>query len=269
MGQRFQAYVNYGKTDEPGKPGDNLFAMHLQWCWGRYAIVRAHQLVRFLDGARDNIFNPFGIGEHSHVGRRSWDGRREDLCILRALTELNTVDSTIVPGHDLMVEMNDMHKWLMDEGRLRRFPDTIKMDPLAQDNNDGFLVIQATKNEIKYAFCPDAYDIEPISASEYLQAYQGEWRDCDEETRSAIEGMVEDLEQHPLLTREEMTQIFDREYDKKLNIEGYKEPARKLKRNKSLNDVVREAKDRVGKQQPSLGGQQKEKDSKKREDNAR
>ena len=269
MGERWQAYVNYGKSNEPGTPGDNLFAMHLQWCWGEGSVVRAYQLVHFLDGTRENIFNPFGLGEHSHVGGRSWDGRREDLYILKALTELNTVASSIVPGHDLMVEANDMHKWLVEEGRLKRFPGTIKMDPLAQDNNHGFLVVQATKDEVKYAFCSDAYDIEPISASEYLRAYKGEWWDYDEETRSKIEEMVEDLERRPLLTREEMTQIFEREYDKKLNIEGYKEPDLKLNRQEPLSDVVKEAKDRVGKQQPALDGQSKEQDNKKRDDRVR
>lgn len=77
-----------------------------------------------------------------------------------------------------------------------------------------------------------------------------------------LKSFPDTINMDPLLTKEEMEQIFDREYDKKLNIEGYKEPVRKLKRNKSLNDVVREAKDRISKQQPSPGGQRKEKDNK-------
>lgn len=269
MGQRFQAYVNYGKSDEPGKPGDNLFAMHLQWCWGQYAIVRAHQLVDFLDGARENIFNPFGMGEHSRIGGSSFDGRRQDLYILRALTELNTVAATTVPGHDLMVEEIDHQNWLLKQGELKSIPTAIKLNPLMQDNNDGFLVIKATKDEIKYAFCRDTSAIEPVSAAEYLKGYEGEWWDYDAKTRGRIESMVEDLEKYPLLTKEEMTKIFDREYDKKLNIEGYKEPDKKLSKQKSLHDVVKEAKERAEKQQPSPGGQAKEKDSTKRSDPAR
>lgn len=269
MGERFQLYLNYGKTKEPGTPGENLFGMHLQWAWGHHVIARAHQLVHFLEGARGDMFNPFGLGEHSRVGGSSFDGRREDLYILKALTELNTLESTLVPGHDLMEEMNDLHEWLVEEGRLEHFPDTVKLDPLAQDNNSGFLTIQATKDEVKYAFCSDACDIEPISASEYLRGYQDEWWNIDEETRGKVEEMVEELERHPLLTREEMKQIFEREYDKKLNIEGYKKPDLKLGRHEPLNDVVKEAKDRVEKQQPSLDGQSREKDTKKRSDPAR
>ncbi|MBR3690199.1 MAG: hypothetical protein IKL97_03765 [Eggerthellaceae bacterium] len=257
MGQRFQAYVNYGKTNEPGSPGDNLFAMHLQWCWGHFAIIRAHQLIDFLNGTRDQMFNPFGLGEHSRVGGMSFDGRREDLYLLRALTEINTVSSSIVPGHDLMVEENDFHKWEYEEGKLKNFPDTIKMDPLVQDNNDGFLVIQATEKEIKYAFCKDVSEIEPVSASEYLREYRSEMSEFDAKERVTIETMVESIEQHPLLTKTEMEQIFDREYDKKLNIEGYKEPERKLSRSESLSEVVKEAKDRAKQQQPSIDQNQK------------
>ena len=269
MGERFQAYVSYGKSNEPGTPGGNLFSMHLQWAWGHHAVARAYQLVHFLEGSRGDMFNPFGLGEHSRVGGSSFDGRRNDLYILKALTELNTLESTLVPGHDLMEEMNELHEWLVEEGRLARFPDTIKMDPLAQDNNHGFLTIQATKDEVKYAFCSDVCDIEPISASEYLRGYLDDWWNIDEETRLKVEEMVEELERHPLLTREEMKQIFGREYDKKLNIEGYKEPDLKLSRNAPLGEVVKEAKGRAEKQQLPLDGQPKEKDSMKRSDPAR
>ena len=81
--------------------------------------------------------------------------------------------------------------------------------------------------------------------------------------------MVEDLERYPLLTKEEMTRIFDREYDKKLNIEGYKEPERKPRKEKSLHDVVKEARERAERQQPSLDGQSREKGNKKHSDPAR
>ena len=265
MGQRFQCYVNYGKQKAPGEPGENLFAMHLQWCWGQYSIVRAHQLVDFLDGARGDIFNPFGMGEHSRVGGSAFDGRREDLYILNALTEINTLASTIVPGHDLMAEELDYQKWLLGRGELTALPSTIRMDPLAQDNNDGFLVVQAAKEGIRYAFCKDVCAIDPVSASEYLQGYREEWWDYDEETRASVEAMAEKLDGYPLLSKEEMERIFEREYDKKLNIEGYREPEHP----EPLNEVVREAKDRAERQRPLPDDQANEKDNMKRSDPAR
>ncbi len=254
MGQRFQCYVSYGKQDEPGKPGDNLFAMHLQWCWGPFAIIRAHQLVDFLDGARENRFNPFGLGECSQVGGMSFDGRREDLYLLKALTEINTVSSSIVAGHNLMVEAHGTHKWLLEQDEISSIPSTIKMDPLAQDNNDGFLVIQVTPDEVKYAFCKDTSALEPIDASEYLNPYRGELERFDGDDRTTVEMMVEILKDYPLLTKDEMSQIFNREYDKSLNIEGYKEPERKLSRHEPLSEVVKEARNRTSeKNQPQAG----------------
>lgn len=250
MGQRFQTYVNYGNE------GENLFAMHLQWCWGQFAIIRAHQLVDFLDGAKENIFNPFGLGEHSRVGGMSYDGRREDLYLLKALTEINTVSSSIVAGHDLMEEDHNFDKWRFEDGKIASIPRTIHMDPLAQDNNDGFLVIQATAKEIKYAFCKDTSEMKPVSASEYVKGYRGEWQNFDAKDRATIESMVENLEGYPLLTKGEMEQIFNREYDKKLNIENYKEPEPEPKRNEPLSEIVKEAKDRIEKaQQPPIDEQ--------------
>ncbi len=251
MGQRFQCYVSYGKQDEPGAPGENLFAMHLQWCWGPYSIIRAHQLVNFLDGARENTFNPFGLGDRSEVGGMSFDGRREDLYLLRALTEINNVSASIVEGHDLMAEEHGTHKWLLEQDEISSIPSTIKMDPLAQDNNDGFLVIQTTPDEVKYAFCKDVSAIEPVNASEYMKGYPDDMDRWPVTDRVTVEAMVEELDQRPLLTKGEIEQIFDREYDKSLNIEGYKEPERKPSRHEPLSEVVKEAKSRASQSQPS------------------
>lgn len=245
MGERSQIYVNYGKPDFPGGPGENLFAMHLQWCWGQFSVIRAHQLVNFLDGAKDNAFNPFGLGEESRLGGMSFDGRREDLYLLKALTEINTVSSSIVAGHDLVAEEHGHDKWRLERDEISRIPSTIKMDPLAQDNNHGFLVVQATEDGVKYAFCKDVSAIEPISASEYLKDYQDEWSSFEPTDRATIVGMVQNLETYPLLTKEEMAQIFDREYEKKLNIEGYQEPKREMRRHEPLSDLLMEAKSRL------------------------
>ncbi|MBR5260483.1 MAG: hypothetical protein IKV48_08485 [Eggerthellaceae bacterium] len=269
MGQRFQVYASYGKQDEPGKPGDNLFAMHLQWCWGPYAIIRAHQLTSFLDGAKENAFNPFGLGELSRVGGTSFDGRREDLYLLRALTEINNVSASIVEGHDLMAEEHNTHKWRFEQNKITSIPSTIKVDPLAQDNDDGWLVVQATPSQVKYAFCRDVSAIRPVRASAYMKEYSNDMDGWPTTDRVTVEAMVEDLDQRPLLTKSEIEQIFEREYSKSLNIEGYREPDKKLIKQKPLDDVVKEAKERAEKQRESPDSQLKGQDNKKHHDQMR
>lgn len=238
MGQRFQAYVNYGDK------GDNLFAMHLQWCWGAFSVIRAHQLVSYLDAARQDKYNPFGLGEQSDVGGLSFDGRREDLYLLQALTEINTVSKSIVEGIDLMQEQNDFHEWRFKEGKISSFPSTVQIDPLAQDNNDGFLVIQATEKEVKYGFCRNVCGMEPVSAGEYLAGYPQMIDRWDDKDKAEVLSMVKDLEGYPLLTKDEMQQIFDKTYDKKLNIENY-EPPKQIKRTQPLAELTSVAKDRA------------------------
>lgn len=267
MGQRFQIYVNYGKTDETGKVGGNLFAMHLQWSWGHFSSIRAHQLVDFLDGARQNAFNPFGLGEYGRLGGNSFDGRREDLYLLRALTEINSVFSSIVEGHDLMAESHENDEWLFRQGDIASVPNTIQLNPLEMDNDDGFLVIQATESEVKYAFCRDTSAIEPIDASEYMDAYRSELQNLDDKTRTKVEAIVESLKGYPLLTKDEMERIFEKSYDKKLNLENYQEPEREMSRHEPLNEVVAEAKTRTDKRpQAPLDEQTQNQNAKKQRD---
>ena len=239
MGERFQTWISYGTN------GQNIFGMHLQWCWGHFSVIRAHQLIRYLDGARQNAFNPFGLGEYGRLGGSSFDGRREDLYLLRALTEINTVSASLVPGHDLIAEENEHQQWQFEEGKLKTFPSTIKIDPLTYDNNHGFLVIKATEHEVKYAFCKSADELKPISAAQYLNSYRSEIKKLDEPHKKALNAIKEDLKEYSVLSKEELTQIFDREYDKKLNIENYQVPERKLSRQESLSDVLKEAASRI------------------------
>lgn len=241
MGQRFQVYVNYGANGE-----ENLFAMHLQWCWGPYAVIRAHQLLNYLDGARNNPSNPFGLGSRRAVDGLSHDGRREDLYLLRALTEINPVSCSIVEGDDLLSEANE---WDLDDfkkGEISSFPDTVTVDPYSQDNNDGILVIKATEEDVRYAFCKDNIDLDPINASAYMTPYQSDLDDFDDKGKKLIACMVQDLNGSPLLTREEMESIFDKAYRKDLNIEGYKAPGLTQAQDKSLSELAKEARSRIG-----------------------
>jgi len=174
--------------------------------------------------------------------------------IFRDLTEINLVSCSLVAGHDLMEEAPGYDKWRLEQDKLRRIPKTIEMDPLAQDNNDGFLVVQAAEHEVRYAFCKDASAIEPVSAAEYLKGYRDDLDRWEPQDRATVEAMVEDLDGYELLSKEDIEQIFQKHYDKKLNIEGYQEPERQPHRHEPLREVMGEAKDRAQtKQQPSKG----------------
>lgn len=217
MGQRFQVYVNYGPNS------DHLFAMHLQWCWGAYSAIRAHQLITYLEAARQNKYNPFGLGEEPFWSGPSIDGRREDLHILKALTEINTVSKSFVEGADLMQDENNSDKYYLKEGRIDTFPSTIQIDPSTYHNDDGMLIIQATGGYVKYALCEYAREIKPVSASKYVAGYPPMIDEWSERERTEVLKMLEELEEFELLTTEEIEQIFAKSYDKKLNIEDYQE----------------------------------------------
>ena len=243
MGQRFQVYVNYGKENE------HLFAMHLQWCWGAFSVIRAHQLINYIDGSRRDLFNPFGIGEHAKVGGSSFDGRRQDLYALKALTELDLTSSDMVAGHDLMQEEDSWDRSRYKSGVLTSFPLHTTIDPLAQDNNDGFLVIQVGQSETKYAFCKDTCGYEPVSASEYLSNYRGDLARRPLKFQEQVAEMTKQLDKVPLLEKDEMARIFEEPYSKRLNIENFHTPVPEQKHEQPLSDLVEEAKERASQSQ--------------------
>ena len=246
MGQRFQVYVNYGKENE------HLFAMHLQWCWGAFSVIRAHQLINYIDGNRKDLFNPFGIGEHAKVGGTSFDGRRQDLYALKALTELDLTSCDMVAGHDLMREADSWDRSRFKNGLISSYPMHTVIDPLAQDNNDGFLVIQVGQTETRYAFCKDAYGYEPVSASEYLSSYRGDLSRRPLAFQERVAEMTEQLDKVPLLEKSEMAHIFKEPYSKRLNIENFKTPLPEQKREQPLSELVEEAKERASQPKPSV-----------------
>lgn len=215
MGYRFQIYVFYGN-----EVCENVFATHLQWCREHSAVARACQLVRYLDGARRNAFNPFGLGPHAAVGgfgRR----RREDLHILRALAEIDAAACDMVEGHDLVGEAHEDDLRLFREGLSPTLPATVRLDPLAQDSDGGFLTVRATGEGVSYAFCTDAGAYRPLGASQYLEGRRGDWLGLDGGVARKVRSMLRQLDGYPVLGGGELEAAFRRDYGKEANIEGY------------------------------------------------
>lgn len=216
MGYRFQIYVFYGH-----EVCENVFATHLQWCREHSAVARACQLVRYLDGARGNAFNPFGLGPHAAVGGFGSRRRREDLRILMALAEIDTAACDMVEGHDLVREVHEDDLRLFREGLSPTLPATVRLDPLAQDSDGGFLAVRATGEGVSYAFCADTGAYRPLGASQYLEGHRGDWLSLDRSVARKVRSMLGELDSYPVLSGGELEAAFRRNYDKEANIEGY------------------------------------------------
>lgn len=75
--------------------------------------------------------------------------------------------------------------------------------------------------------------------------YQDDLNDFDERAKESIAHMIRDMDGSPLLTRDELEAVFDKEYRKDLNIEGYEAPKLVQKRDMSLAELAKEAESRI------------------------
>lgn len=220
MGQRSQIYVRYNN-------GKNLFAYHLQFNWGRYMINRASQILDFLEKETKGDYSAFKSSKFDLVN--SEFNERNDIKILKALTELNLSQGSIVRGIDLIDE------------NFSYFNHTVKdnfvFEPERQDNNNGILVIDIVEeNErviLKYGLTKgyeglkegEEGEYKIVSAKEYYEAYESEFDDYlenaeNEEERLEILAHKEEIkiqaevidEKYQLLTQEEYENIFSQEY---------------------------------------------------------
>lgn len=211
MGQRFQVYVRYNG-------GENLFAMHLQWSWGKYSIQRAAQLLDFLKKDASQSYS-FFLKENFDMKNK---GMREDYRILSALTQLNLRDGSYVGGIDLVEEASTYDEF--------ESTDYVRIDPFNQDNNDGFLVIDVIEGgvdgaQIKYCFDMCEGKFSPISANRYFEKYEesefdgcSEWDSDDAAYYQNLEKSLTFIEGFELLSVAELENIFSGVYLKDKNL---------------------------------------------------
>lgn len=212
MEKRFQVYVRYNR-------GENIIAMHLQWCWGHYAIQTAAQLLDFI--------NKNTQAEYSHFLKKDFKMKnkfdRRDYQILSSLIQLNLRDGSYVRGIDLVEAASEYEEY--------KTTDYVKINPFQQDNDDGFLVIDIIENkgeepQIKYCF--DLWrsnDFIPISANRYYEEYEGsdyedclEWDSEDTAYFNNLEKTLAFIEKFDLLNEFELELIFDSYYSKEKNL---------------------------------------------------
>ena len=212
MGQRFQVYIRYNG-------GENLIAMHLQWCWGHYAIQRAAQLLDFIKKNTQQTY--------SYFLKKSFEIKsafgRDDYKILTSLIQLNLRDGTFVRGIDLIKEASEYDKY--------KDTDYVVINPFEQDNNDGFLVIDVQEKEgeepqVKYCFdlCKEK-KFTPISANRYYEKYSeddyenySEWDSNEIAYFSNLEKTLLFVESFELLKKNELKEIFGTQYAKEKNL---------------------------------------------------
>lgn len=188
MGQRFQIYVRYAKQER-------LEAIHLQWCWGYYSIIRAKQLLDFIS---DNLQEDYSMFE---TGRDAKDA-------IFALSSLNLTCNSFVRGYDLQQDEIGSGDDMDEDEVPEDFK--FKINPAQQDNNDGCLIIDCKDKKVKYAFMSyeGLEDLKCIDAKQYLKEYPN----IPDELKVIISGFVIDIMQYPMLTTSECKELFDREY---------------------------------------------------------
>jgi len=214
MGQRFQVYIRYNG-------GENIVAVHLQWCWGHFAIQKTAQLLDFI---QKNI----QYENSSYFLKNSYDiisaRDRRDYKALTALIQLNIRDGSFVNGIDLVQEACECYDEFKET-------DYFIINPFQQDNNDGFLVIDVQEKEeeapkVKYCFdlCKKEKFV-PISANRYYEQYEeddyktfAEWNNDEVAYFENLEKTLIFVESFEILNKTELKEIFEKKYSKKSNI---------------------------------------------------
>ena len=184
---------------------------------GKFSIIRAAQLLDFIKKNTSQYYSYFLSGNYSTVA--SMKGR-QDYAILSSLTQLNLKNGSYVGGIDLMKEEANLGD---SAGK-----DYIRINPFAQDNNDGFLVIDVIEGneepQIKYCFdmCNDKFA--PISANRYYEEYEeselenySEWDAEDIAYYQSFEKALAFVETFELLTVSELEEFFNKKYLKEKN----------------------------------------------------
>lgn len=180
MGQRFQIYAIRDKEYWGDVNGNRekikeqtLTALHLQWCWGHFSIIRANQLLRFFEKDLKNSY-PVSKSDYDYpVSCKDGDNNgyfNEFDLALNALSSLNLENGTYVSA-----TLEDLK------------------NPLYGDNNDGFLVLDLRKEKPRFTFgyfkyCDNKANLNFnkdgaafISALEYLDIYSSENDENDKE----------------------------------------------------------------------------------------
>lgn len=230
MGQRSQIYIRYNK-------GKNMFATYFQWNYGRFMINRGYQLLDFLKKNTADTYSPF-LSEKFDFVNFSYK-KREDLKVLKGLTQLNLSVGSFVDTCNIMEEN---FTWGFDN---KKFAKYVKINPFKQDNNDGILVIdiqerKATKEEekenfskiipvIKYAFISGTdiwhNTIELINAEKYYaKDYESTDKEGDyklkDETYNQVKEQIKFIDENfQMLTEEEFDKIFESKYNVLTNLE--------------------------------------------------
>lgn len=201
MGQRFQvAYITkckgYGENE--GKELIEKQDFHLQWCWGYYSIIRAHQILNHFE---EELNDDYSIARSDY---------RKD--------ELDDVFHCLLSVNNLFHSYVRSSKYDEDGG--------FTENPFDYDNNDGIFLVDLRGSKPKYCFGYFSYDsdwngIEITNATGYMKHYEylTEGRDFDKMSKESrkeliemdikIRVMVNEIDTFELMTKEEVCQMYD------------------------------------------------------------
>lgn len=210
MGQRFQFYIQYND-------GKTLYASHSGWCYGKYAIQRACQLIDFIQKNIMEVDNYF-YGDYVEVCKE------KAYASLKCLTEINMRDGSFVATSNLIKEACEMKgvKVTKKPKKGVKLIEETTINPFHQDNNDGIFVLKINSDKtIQYAFdFLEEYSIfVPISAARYFERYQeDDFKTCDWKNEEEahyfenIEKQIAFISGFDLLSPYELETIFFKKY---------------------------------------------------------
>ena len=142
MGQRSQIYVRFNQKHNPG--GKYLVARYFQWCFGDRMVSRARYIMDWAGGTRKylEVYDGYGKGY---------------IKLLEKVIDTNFDYKVVSLSIDLIEDYYC--------NTYEKFEEIFT----GQDNSDGQLLIDVTKEGIKYAFVSNlAYSTEPMNPRQYM-----------------------------------------------------------------------------------------------------
>lgn len=183
MGQRSQIYIRY-KT----ATGYRLIANYYQWNHGDHMISRARYGIEYLDSMRE--YYTWWFRDYEEKIRRYFDVN---------------FDCQDVAMHD---NINDEFKKF---GKGYQFNEYVFH---RQDNNDGKLLVDVDKTEIRYAFLDwDASETNIMSPCEYMDWDLDGWRKSEYVDQETCCANINALDEFKLMTREQVHDFLTCQYE--------------------------------------------------------
>lgn len=154
MGERFQIHVVgngnfYNKKDEKVNK-DYILSYHLQWCWGQYSVIRAYQILEFLNDYQHQSYND--LNENTAILNYGSDTIPKSNIDINKNIKFDKLEKILLAN----IEINRLiHSYIDSELMMKKYIEDLNYYDMFYnfDNNTGCLLIDTrTKGNLKYCF---------------------------------------------------------------------------------------------------------------------